>query len=385
MRTEENIHQEKEFTFEILKKDEFSRARAGLINTPHGVVHTPVFAPVASQGAVKAIVHKELEDLDAEIVESNVYHLVIRPGIDLIERMGGLHKFISWKRAILTDSGGFQIYSLSSLRKIDDNGVRFSSHVDGRKFYLVPEDVIDIQLRLGADIIMVLDCIAPYPSPHEAVKRALNLTIKWAERSMKVWKEKGNQRSGIFGIVQGGTEKSFRRICLEELLKLGFSGYALGGLFVGEPWDESMEIIDYLTSSIPENYPRYLMGSGTPQDIFHAVEMGVDVFDCVLPTRNARTGTLFTYKGKVLIKQARYAEDPEPIDPDCQCYTCRNFSRAYLRHLFKADELNSFILNTIHNLYFYLDIMQKIRQSILFGDFQEFKKRVLQGLKENEI
>lgn len=372
------------FSFDILKKDNKSKARAGIIKTPHGEIHTPAFAPVASQGAVKAIIHKELENLNVEIIVSNVYHLFVRPGIELIERMGGLHRFISWKRAIMTDSGGFQTYSLSALRKINEEGVKFSSHTDGRKFLLTPEDVVNIQLKLGSDIIMVLDCLIPYPAPKEAVKKGVELTLKWAERSVKVWRENENKKSGIFGIVQGGTEKELRLKCLEELLKMGFSGYALGGLFVGEPKEDSMEIIDYLTHSIPENLPRYLMGSGTPEDIFYAVEMGIDLFDCVLPTRNARTGTLFTYKGKVLIKQARYAEDPEPIDPDCQCYTCRNFSRAYLRHLFKADELNSFILNTIHNLYFYLDIMQKIRQSILFGSFENLKKEVLEGLKERE-
>lgn len=373
---------ENRFNFSVIKRDKKSRARVGIIKTPHGDIHTPAFAPVASQGAVKAIIHKELEDLNVEIIVSNVYHLFVRPGIEIIERMGGLHNFISWKRAIMTDSGGFQTYSLSALRKIDESGVRFSSHTDGRKFILSPEDVVNIQLKLGSDIIMVLDCLIPYPAPKEAVKKGVDLTIKWAERSMKVWKEVENHKSGIFGIIQGGIERDFRLKCLEELMKLDFSGYALGGLFVGEPKDDSIEVIDYLTSSIPDKYPRYLMGSGTPEDIFTAVEMGVDLFDCVLPTRNARTGTLFTYKGKVLIKQARYAEDPEPIDPDCQCYTCRNFSRAYLRHLFKADELNSFILNTIHNLYFYLDIMQKIRQSILFDSFENFKKEVLNGLKE---
>jgi len=376
---------EDRFNFSVIKRDKKSRARVGIIKTPHGDIHTPAFAPVASQGAVKAIIHKELEDLNVEIIVSNVYHLFVRPGIEIIERMGGLHNFISWKRAIMTDSGGFQTYSLSALRKIDESGVRFSSHTDGRKFILSPEDVVNIQLKLGSDIIMVLDCLIPYPAPKEAVKKGVDLTIKWAERSMKVWKEVENHKSGIFGIIQGGIERDFRLKCLEELMKLDFSGYALGGLFVGEPKDDSIEVIDYLTSSIPDKYPRYLMGSGTPEDIFTAVEMGVDLFDCVLPTRNARTGTLFTYKGKVLIKQARYAEDPEPIDPDCQCYTCRNFSRAYLRHLFKADELNSFILNTIHNLYFYLDIMKKIRQSILFDSFENFKKEVLNGLKEREI
>jgi len=375
---------EDRFNFSVIKRDKKSRARVGIIKTPHGDIHTPAFAPVASQGAVKAIIHKELEDLNVEIIVSNVYHLFVRPGIEIIERMGGLHNFISWKRAIMTDSGGFQTYSLSALRKIDESGVRFSSHTDGRKFILSPEDVVNIQLKLGSDIIMVLDCLIPYPAPKEAVKKGVDLTIKWAERSMKVWREVENHKSGIFGIIQGGIEKDFRLKCLEELMKLDFSGYALGGLFVGEPKDDSIEVIDYLTSSIHDKYPRYLMGSGTPEDIFTAVEMGVDLFDCVLPTRNARTGTLFTYKGKVLIKQARYAEDPEPIDPDCHCYTCRNFSRAYLRHLFKADELNSFILNTIHNLYFYLDIMQKIRQSILFDGFENFKKEVLNGLKERE-
>lgn len=375
---------ERGFFFTILKRDDKSRARAGLIKTSHGEIHTPAFAPVASQGAVKAIIHKELEELNVEIIMSNLYHLFVRPGIETIERMGGLHSFISWKRAIMTDSGGFQIYSLSSLRKLDENGVRFSSHIDGKRFFLTPEDVINFQLKLGSDIIMVLDCLIPYPAPYEAIKKGVNLTVKWAERSIKVWRESDNPSSGIFGIIQGGTDRKLRLKCLEELLKLDFSGYAIGGLFVGEPKDYSMEVIDYLTSSIPDDFPRYLMGSGTPEDIFSAVEMGIDLFDCVLPTRNARTGTLFTYKGKVLIKQARYANDPEPVDSECQCYTCRNFSRAYLRHLFKADELNSFILNTIHNLYFYLDIMQKIRQSILFGSFEKLKKEVLKGLKENE-
>ncbi|MGQ9618894.1 MAG: tRNA guanosine(34) transglycosylase Tgt [Candidatus Aminicenantia bacterium] len=372
------------FSFKIIKRDEKSRARAGIITTPHGKIHTPVFAPVASQGAVKAIIHKQLEEFGTEVLVSNVYHLFIRPGVETIEKFGGLHNFISWKRAILTDSGGFQIYSLSSLRKIDENGVKFSSHVDGKKFYLTPEDVLKIQLTLGSDIIMILDCLLPYPSSHQAIRKAVNLTVKWAERTMNVWKALGNNKSGIFGIIQGGTEKSLRSKCLEDLLKLGFSGYAIGGLFVGEPREDSLEVIEHISSLIPEDYPRYLMGSGTPEDIFEAVEMGVDIFDCVLPTRNARTGTLFTYKGKVLIKQARYAEDSKPIDPDCGCYTCRNFSRAYLRHLFKADELNSFILNTIHNLYFYLDIMKKIRQSILFDNFKELKEKVLKGLKEKE-
>ncbi|MEW6455540.1 MAG: tRNA guanosine(34) transglycosylase Tgt [Acidobacteriota bacterium] len=369
------------YSFKILSELKDSKARTGIIKTKMGDVNTPCFLPVASQGAVKALTHRELEELGADMILSNTYHVYLRPGLEVIEKFGGLHEFISWRKPILTDSGGFQIYSISKLAKVEGEGVYFSSHLDGSKFHFSPEKVVEIQSVLNSDIMMVLDYFVPYISPYEEVKYSTELTVKWAERSMEAFK-RWNKNQAIFGIVQGGTYRNLREYCAEKLKEMDFDGYGLGGMSIGEPKEKMLEMIEVMNEILPEEKPKYLMGSGTPEDLFEAVERGVDVFDCVLPTRNARTGTIFTSLGKVIIKQKRYYDDESPLDPNCNCYTCRNYSKAYLRHLYVSNEINSSILNTIHNIQFYLDIIKKIRQSILLGSFEELKSNTLNLKKE---
>jgi queuine tRNA-ribosyltransferase len=358
------------FRFELISTD--GPARRGRFHTAHGSVETPVFMPVGTQATVKAMSPEALLTLDARIILSNTYHLHMRPGEKLIASLGGLHKFMAWDRPILTDSGGYQAFSLARLMKINDNGLLFQSHLDGSRHLLTPEGAVEIQEALGSDIMMCLDECVAYPSPREYIETSVGRTSLWAERCLQA--RKGT--NALFGIVQGGVHHDLRERSASEITALPFDGIAIGGLSVGEGHDLMMEVIDVTAPCLPVDKPRYLMGVGTPRDIVEAVARGVDMFDCVLPTRNARNGMLFTRRGKVTIKQARYREDPNPPDPDCGCYTCRNFSLAYLRHLYISREILGSILSTIHNLYFYLELMSDIRHSIEEKNFNDFRKQV---------
>ena len=355
--------------FELLGKDTATGARRGRLHTPHGTVETPVFMPVGTAGAVKAMPMDALEALDTEIILGNTYHLYLRPGHGRIAALGGLHEFNSWKRAILTDSGGYQVFSHRDLRDISEEGVRFASHIDGSRSFFTPESVIDIQRALGSDIVMVFDECTPYPASHAEAEASMERSMRWAKRCFGRWNEYENDGRALFGIVQGGVYPDLRRRSVEALLPVGFDGVAIGGLSVGEPKDMMYEIMESTAPLLPEDRPRYLMGVGTPEDIIRGVAAGIDMFDCVLPTRNARNGYLFTSQGRVLIKNAVYADDSGPLDPDCRCPVCRRYSRAYLRHLFMSGEYLYAVYATIHNLTFYLDMMRKIRESIELGNF----------------
>lgn len=368
--------------FEVVGRQAASSARAGIIHTPHGTVETPAFAPVASQGTVKGLVHAQLRDLDVRLLLVNSYHLFLRPGLETVAKLGGLHTFMSWDRPILTDSGGFQVFSLSPLARVEPDGVRFASHLDGTKFFLRPEDAVDIQVGLGADIIMNLDYFLPFPSPLDKIEESVEITSLWARRSKSRFEACRTSRQ-LWGIAQGSVSWELRKRSIEDLLDIGFDGYALGGLGIGEPKSGLMEILEKSCALLPDDKPRYLMGMGYINDILEAVEKGVDLFDCVLPTRNARNGTLFTRRGRILIKNRKYSEDRRPIDEGCGCYTCRNFSRAYLRHLNEREEIASSVLNTIHNLYFYLDIFRQIRQSIQSQSFDQLKHNLMKGNEED--
>jgi queuine tRNA-ribosyltransferase len=370
-------------TFVVTARDSSASARTGKIMTRHGSIETPAFAPVASQGTVKALLHDQVKKLGAQLILVNAYHLYLRPGLETIAGFGGIHDFISWPKPILSDSGGFQIYSLSPLVKVTTEGVKFSSHLDGTKIFFRPEDVVDIQRSLGTDIAMALDYFLPYPSTKASMKEAVKMTTLWARRCKDRSVEKP-ARQQLWGITQGSVFWDLRRQSIEDLLAIGFDGYALGGLGIGEPKAALMETLAKADGLLPEDRPRYLMGMGYIEDILEAIDRGIDLFDCVLPTRNARTGTLFSSRGKIVIKNQKYARDRRPIDGDCGCYTCRHFSRAYLRHLYEREEISSAVLNTIHNLYFYLDIFRKIRQSISLNSYREFKRQLLNQLKESE-
>ncbi|MDO9123312.1 MAG: tRNA guanosine(34) transglycosylase Tgt [Deltaproteobacteria bacterium] len=367
------------FQFEIIKRDPLAKARLGRIVTRHGTITTPAFLPVGTQGTVKSLTPEELVEVGVEGILGNTYHLYLKPGHETIGRLGGLHRFIHWERPILTDSGGYQVFSLAKLRKISEDGVTFQSHIDGSEHFLTPEKVMEIQRTLGSDIAMVLDECVPYPSPHEYVKASTRLTTLWAERCLKA---RRSDDPALFGIVQGGMYRDLREESARDLTRLNFQGYAIGGLSVGEPKSIMQDVLEWTTPFLPENRPRYLMGVGTPEDILHATMQGIDLFDCVLPTRNARNGMLFTSKGKISIKQARYAEDPGPIDESCLCYSCRHYSRAYLRHLYLANEILSSRLNTIHNIYYYMELMKEIRAAIEEGRLVEFYKA--QNFQTNE-
>ncbi len=357
--------------------------------TPHGVVETPAFMPVGTQGAVKAMTVRTLEDAGARIILGNTYHLWLRPGAELIARRGGLHRFNGWTGPILTDSGGYQVFSLAARRTVEESGVHFRSHLDGSARLLTPEGAVDIQSQLGSDIAMVLDECPPHPSTREAIRTSLELTTRWAGRCRARLTAVRGGEGGLsattpgqaqFGIVQGGVFTDLRAESAARLIEMEFEGYAIGGLSVGEPIDVMYDVVGATTPALPAAKPRYLMGVGTPADLVEAVSRGVDLFDCVLPTRNARNGQLFTRWGPMNVKNARFAEDDAPPDPDCRCYTCRHFSRAYLRHLFVAREMTGSILNTIHNLAFYLDTMRLIREAITFGNFDAFKAAYLHSL-----
>jgi queuine tRNA-ribosyltransferase len=357
--------------FEIQAQCAETGARVGLLHTAHGIIETPVFMPVGTQASVKALTPRDLlDDLNAKIVLANTYHLFLRPGHHRIEQLGGLHRFMSWPRGILTDSGGFQVFSLDALRKVTDQGVLFHSHLNGDPHLFTPESTVDIQLALGSDIMMVLDECLPYPAERATASESMRRTIRWARDGYAHYlrREKGFD-CALFPIVQGSMFADLRRACAAELLELDAPGYAIGGLSVGEPRALSQEMVAATAPLLPRNRPRYVMGVGMPEELPHYVAHGIDMMDCVLPTRNARNGYLFTSQGKVAIKQARYLDDPAPLDPACACYTCRTFSKAYLRHLFQAGEILFSMLATLHNVHYYFGLMRQIRESIFAGTF----------------
>ena len=357
--------------FELITTDPGSAARLGTIRTPHGNIRTPAFMPVGTQGTVKGLLPEQVRSLGADIILGNTYHLYLRPGHALIAALGGLHKFMNWQGPILTDSGGFQVYSLGALRKTNDDGAVFQSHIDGSKHFLSPEKAVEIQEALGSDIMMCLDeCIA-YPADIKRAKEALLRTAHWAGRCRAA---KKNPEQALFGIVQGGFYPELRRRAVDELRNIAFDGYAIGGLSVGEPKELMLEILAATAPLLPPETPRYLMGVGTPEDLVEGVFHGIDMFDCVMPTRSARNGLLFTNEGKVVIRNARYREDSSPIESGCDCYTCQNYSRAYLRHLYVAGEILAMVLNTIHNLRYYLRLMENMRAAVQDGCFGEFRR-----------
>lgn len=358
--------------YNLIKKSENSNARLGLIRTAHGNVNTPIFMPVGTRGSVKAMTPDELKELNAEIILGNTYHLYLRPGIEIIREAGGLHKFMNWDRPILTDSGGFQVFSLAKLRKLTKNGVEFASHIDGTKFFLGPKESMAIQKDLGSDIVMAFDECTPYPCEYEQAKKSLEITLYWEAVARN---EKLQPHQSLFGIVQGATYRDLRERSAQELVKIGFEGYAIGGLSVGEPEETMLENIKWVTPILPETTPRYLMGTGTPKQIVESVARGIDMFDCVMPTRLARHGSAFIGKGETIpIKAGRYAKDFTPIKEDCQCYSCRNYTKAYIRHLLNVGEILGIRLLTIHNLYYFLNLMKSIRKAIRDEKFEEFRK-----------
>lgn len=375
--------------FKIIHQDKSNKTRIGKLTTAHGIIDTPCFMPVGTQGTVKALSPKELKDAGAQIVLSNAYHLFLRPGMEVIKKAQGLHNFISWPLPILTDSGGYQVFSLALLRKVSAEGVRFQSHIDGMKHFLAPEDVIRIQKELGSDIIMPLDECVHYPCSKDYATVAMKRTLDWAKRSKLVHSQQSAVNSQeekklrttdyglLFGIVQGATYEDLRKECAESLVEIGFDGYAIGGVSVGEPKNLRYNIVNFVLEFLSQEKPRYLMGLGMPEDIIAAVELGVDMFDCVIPTRYGRNGTAFTSEGKLTIRNAPYIEDFRPLDLKCSCYACKDFSRAYLRHLFNTDEILGLRLVSLHNVHFYLDLMRKIREAIRQDKFIEFKKEFL--------
>ncbi|EXJ22339.1 tRNA-guanine transglycosylase [Alkalibacterium sp. AK22] len=359
-------------TYQLEKKDKRTGARLGKITTPHGTFETPMFMPVGTLASVKTIAPEELEEMGAGIILSNTYHLWLRPGEDIVEEAGGLHQFMNWDKGILTDSGGFQVFSLSDMRKIEEEGVHFRSHLDGSKLFLSPEKAINVQNKLGPDIMMSFDECPPFDESYDYVKKSVERTSRWAERGLKAHKKPDTQ--GLFGIVQGAGFEELRKQSAKDLTSMDFAGYSIGGLSVGEPKPDMYRVLDFTTPLLPEDKPRYLMGVGTPDALIEGVMRGVDMFDCVLPTRIARNGTTMTSKGRVVIKNAAYARDFRPLDEKCGCYTCRNYSRAYIRHLIKSDETFGLRLTSYHNLYFLLDLMKKVRQAIREDNLTEFKE-----------
>lgn len=359
------------------------RGRRGRLVTPHGTIETPAFCPVGTRGVVKALTERDLRSLGVQILLANTYHLYLRPGHELIARLGGLHGFMAWDGPILTDSGGYQAYSLAATRQIDEQGVTFRSHLDGSLHQLTPELAVDIQASLGSDLTMVLDECLAYPASDADTRASMERTVRWARRSRQRFLDTVGTASvpgqAQFGIVQGGVSHRLRAESAGATVAVGFEGYAIGGLSVGEPAELMYEVVDATASLLPEQQPRYLMGAGTPLDLVEAAARGIDLFDCVLPTRNGRNGQLFTWQGRLNIKNARYAEDPAPPDPSCTCYTCRTYSRAYLRHLFLAGEMTAATLNTLHNLHFYLDTMRQIRDAMVFDSLETLRQAVRQA------
>lgn len=357
-------------TYELIKRCSKTGARAGMIHTPHGSFETPIFMPVGTQATVKTVSPEELKAMGANIILSNTYHLFLRPGHELIAQAGGLHKFMNWDRGILTDSGGFQVFSLGALRQIKEEGVYFRSHIDGSKQFLSPEVATEVQMAIGADIIMAFDECVPYPADHEYARKSTERTTRWAERCKETLTRSDQ---GLFGIVQGGMYKDLRTKSVQDLLALDFPGYAIGGLSVGEPKPLMYEMLEHTVPMLPNNKPRYLMGVGTPDCLLEGVMYGIDMFDCVFPTRVARNGTVMTKQGRLVVKNAEYIKDFRPIDEECGCYTCQNYSRAYIRHLLKTEEIFGLRLNTIHNLHFLINFMKKMREAILEDRFVSFR------------
>ncbi len=371
-------------TYEPIKTCKQSGARLGRVHTPHGVIETPAFMPVGTQATVKTMSPEELKTMDAQIILSNTYHLFIRPGHDIVKAAGGLHKFMNWDRPILTDSGGFQVFSLSNMRKITEEGVQFKSHLNGDKLFLSPEKAMEIQNALGSDIMMAFDECPPFPAEYEYVKKSLERTTRWAERCLQSHSRPNDQ--GLFAIIQGGMHEDLRRLSAEQLTSMDFPGYAIGGLSVGEPKHLMYEVLDYTTPLMPANKPRYLMGVGSPDALIEGAIRGIDMFDCVLPTRIARNGTCMTSEGRLVIRNAKHATDFGPLDPKCTCYTCTNYSRAYIRHLVKADETFGIRLTTIHNLHFLLQLMRDVRGAIQEDRLLDFRDEFFAayGLNDNE-
>lgn len=368
----------------LVAQDKNSKARAGWFETDHGVVETPIFMPVGTQGTVKAVNQFYLEqEIKAQIVLSNTYHLYLRPGTEILEAAGGLHRFMNWQKPILTDSGGYQVFSLTELRKLKENGVEFRSHLDGSKHFFTPEKVIQIQRSIGSDIMMVLDECAPYPCEYEYAKKSVQLTSNWAVLNKNAF-DNSEPRYGhkqfLFGIIQGSVYKDLRKQSVEDLLALEFDSYAIGGLAVGEPTEQMYELVDFTTELMPVEQPRYLMGVGRPENILESIARGVDMFDCVMPTRNARNANVFTWNGTLSMRNAKYKDDFKPLDENCNCYTCRNFTRAYLRHLFVAEEILALELASIHNLYFYLELVRKAREKIIEGSFNYWKIQIVEKI-----
>jgi queuine tRNA-ribosyltransferase len=378
------VQKQTPFQFRVTETD--GLARRGELTTPHGTIQTPAFMPVGTRGAVKAVTQRDLEDLGAEIILGNTYHLYLKPGDELIARAGGLHRFIGWNRPILTDSGGYQVFSLAAMRRIREDGAEFRSHIDGSLHLLTPERATDIQARLGSDIAMVLDECIDSQSGAEPSREAMERSVRWARRArtrlLQLREDPAtaqavmvtNPGQAQFGIIQGGIYPDLRTESVQQTVDIGFEAYAIGGLSVGEPPEVMYEVVGHTAPQLPSDRPRYLMGTGMPDDLIESVARGIDMFDCVLPTRNARNGQLLTRTGPLVIKNARYAEDMLPPDPECACYTCRHFSRAYLRHLFVAGEMTAATLNTLHNIHFYLDTMRRIREAITFGAFEKLRQ-----------
>jgi queuine tRNA-ribosyltransferase len=369
--------------FELIHKDKSSKARSGRLTTKHGLIDTPVFMPVATQATVKTLSSGDLVASGVEMIISNAYHLYMRPGQDIVKKAGGLHRFMNWNGAITTDSGGFQIFSLADLRKIREEGVDFRSHIDGSSHFFSPESVVDLQIALGSDIMMPLDECVHYPAERKYIEDSVSLTMRWAARSKKHYDENANG-SALFGIVQGGTHKDLRNSCVNGLAELDMHGYALGGIGVGEPVELINEITEYTASLLPENKVRYLMGVGTPSDVLEAISMGIDMLDCVVPTRNGRNGQAFTSAGEINIRNAKFKEEHGPLDPECSCPACQGYSRGYIRHLFNTDEILGLRLVSAHNIHFYADMIRKARTAIKEDSFATFKKEFLSAYAKDK-
>jgi queuine tRNA-ribosyltransferase len=377
------VYLAKEFSlkFQLEKTDAHSKARCGILETDHGKIQTPIFMPVGTNGTVKTLSPVELWENSVQIILANTYHLFLRPGDQLLAEFGGLHNFMGWNGPILTDSGGFQVFSLSDLRKIDDEGVTFQSHLDGTRHRFTPEKTIEIQNKIGSDIMMVLDECTPYPCEYEYAKKSMNLTIQWAKQSISYWQDNPSPHGtnqALFAIVQGSVYEDLRKQCVEKLTEFDFPGYAIGGLAVGESGIERNQMTDICTNLLPTDKPRYLMGVGLPIDILESIEHGVDMFDCVIPTRNARNGTVFTSNGKLIVKSARCKSEKIPIDENCSCYTCKNFSRAYIRHLFNSNEILGLRLATMHNVHFYMWLVNEARKNIMDDKFVSWKNKLIE-------
>ncbi len=380
-----NFQNQPTMQFTIDATDPNTRARSGRLETAHGIIQTPIFMPVGTLGTVKSLAPEDLLACGAQIILGNTYHLYLRPGCDVIDRFDGLHRFMHWDRPILTDSGGFQIFSLAKLAQISEAGAAFQSHIDGSRHMLTPETAVDIQLRLGADIIMCLDQCIAYPATEDDARAAMELTSRWARRCREHWQAGDRRHSHLFGIVQGGMYPHLRRESAQALIDIDFPGYALGGLSVGEPRDTMLAVAEAALPLLPDAKPKYIMGVGTPDDLVDLVARGADMFDCVMPTRNARNGQLFTSQGTFNISNARFKDDTAPLDPHCDCYTCQHYSRAYLRHLYLSRELLSYRLNSIHNIHYYLNLMDRMRRAIQTGTFQQFHQKFFANRSNNGV